>query len=75
MDFSLTIEQQLKVDAAKRMVESYVQPFLDANDRDRNLPKAAVLKIMEKAAGHESRRPVAVQGSENDPQQTLALRL
>ena len=51
MAFSLTTEQQLRVDAAKRMVENHIQPILDANDRDKGLPKAAVLKIMGKAAG------------------------
>jgi alkylation response protein AidB-like acyl-CoA dehydrogenase len=51
MDLSLTTEQQLRVGAAKRMVEDHIQPILDANDRDKDLPKAAVLKIMEKAAG------------------------
>jgi alkylation response protein AidB-like acyl-CoA dehydrogenase len=51
MDFSLTTEQQLRVDAAKRLVENHIQPILDAHDRDKGLPKAAVLKIMEKAAG------------------------
>lgn len=49
MDFSLTTEQQMMVDAAKRMVETQIQPILDANDRDKGLPKSAVLKIMEKA--------------------------
>lgn len=51
MDFSLTTAQQSRVDAAKRTVETDIQPILDANDSDKSLPKAAVLKIMEKAAG------------------------
>ena len=50
MDFSLTAEQQSRVDSVKRMVADHIQPILDANDRDKSLPKAAVLKIMEKAA-------------------------
>jgi alkylation response protein AidB-like acyl-CoA dehydrogenase len=50
MDFSLTTEQRSRVDAAKRMVENHVQPIIDANDRDKSLPKAAILQIMEKAA-------------------------
>ena len=49
MDFSLTTEQQMMVSAAKRMVETEIQPVLDANDRDKGLPKSAVLKIMSKA--------------------------
>ena len=50
MDFSFTTEQQMMVSAAKRMVETHIQPVLDANDLDNALPKAAILKIMEKAA-------------------------
>jgi alkylation response protein AidB-like acyl-CoA dehydrogenase len=50
MDFSLTTEQQMIVTAAKRMVETDIQPVLDANDRNKGLPKAAILKIMQKAA-------------------------
>ena len=50
MDFSLTTEQQMMVSAAKRMVETEIQPVLDANDRDKGLPKSAVLKIMAKAS-------------------------
>ena len=50
MDFSLTFEQQMLVDAARKMVETHIQPILDANDPDKALPKSAVLSIMEKAA-------------------------
>lgn len=50
MDFSLTFEQQMIVTAAKRMVETDIQPVLDANDRNKGLPKAAIMKMMEKAA-------------------------
>ena len=50
MDFSLTTEQQMMVNAARRMVETEIQPVLEANDRDKGLPKSAVLKIMAKAA-------------------------
>lgn len=50
MDFSLTSEQQMMVDAAKRLVATHIQPILDTNDRDKGLPKTAVLAIMEKAA-------------------------
>ncbi|OGA42801.1 MAG: hypothetical protein A3G24_23040 [Betaproteobacteria bacterium RIFCSPLOWO2_12_FULL_62_13] len=50
MDFSLTGEQQMMVDAAQRLVQKDIQPILDGNDRDKALPKSAILKIMEKAA-------------------------
>ena len=50
MDFSLSEEQQMMVDSARRMVEKHIQPILVANDRDKALPKDAILKIMAKAA-------------------------
>lgn len=50
MDFSLTYEQQMMVDAARKMVETQIQPVLDAHDSSKALPKQAVLRIMEKAA-------------------------
>ena len=50
MDFSLSEEQQMMVDSARRMVEKHIQPILTENDRDKPLPKAAILKIMAKAA-------------------------
>ncbi len=50
MDFSLSEEQQMMVDSARRMVEKHIQPILIENDRDKALPKAAILKIMAKAA-------------------------
>jgi len=50
MDFCLSEEQRMMVDAAKRLVEKHIQPILDAHDKDRALPKAAILRIMEKAA-------------------------
>ena len=50
MDFSLNEEQRMMVDAARRLVEKHIQPLLDANDKDRALPKPVILKIMEKAA-------------------------
>jgi len=40
----------MMVDSARRMVQKHIQPILDENDRDRGLPKAAVLKILAKAA-------------------------
>lgn len=50
MDLSLSEEQRMMVDAARRLVEKHIQPILDANDKDRALPKAAIHKIMERAA-------------------------
>jgi alkylation response protein AidB-like acyl-CoA dehydrogenase len=50
MDFSLSDEQQMMVDSAKRMVEKHIQPILAENDSDKPLPKNAILKIMAMAA-------------------------
>ncbi len=50
MDFSLSEEQRMMVDAARKLVDKHIQPILNANDRDRALPKPVILKIMEKAA-------------------------
>lgn len=50
MDFSLSETQSMLVDAARRLVEKHIQPILDANDKDRALPKPAILEIMAKAA-------------------------
>lgn len=50
MDFTLTDEQQMMVDSARRLVKKHIQPILDEHDRDKPLPKAAILKIMGKAA-------------------------
>jgi alkylation response protein AidB-like acyl-CoA dehydrogenase len=50
MDFNLTTEQQMIVQAAKRMVETDIQPELDRADKNRALPKPTILKIMAKAA-------------------------
>ena len=50
MDFSLSEEQRMMVDAARRLVEKHFQPILDANDKDRALPKTEILKVMAKAA-------------------------
>lgn len=50
MDLSLTVEQQMMIASAKRLVETEIDPVLDSHDRDKALPKAAILKIMKKAA-------------------------
>lgn len=50
MDFAPTAEQRMISDSARRMVETQIQPILDAHDRDKGLPKAAVLAILARAA-------------------------
>lgn len=50
MDFSLTEEQRMMVESARRLVEKHIQPILDSNDRDRPLPKTAILSILARAA-------------------------
>lgn len=50
MDLSLSEEQRMMVEAARRLVERHIQPILDANDKDRALPKTAILQIMLKAS-------------------------
>lgn len=50
MDFGLTFEQQALVNSARRMVETVIDPILNAHRPDHALPKSAVLQIMQKAA-------------------------
>jgi alkylation response protein AidB-like acyl-CoA dehydrogenase len=50
MDFALSEEQRMMVDAAQKMVEKHIQPILDANDKDAPLPKPEILKVMARAA-------------------------
>lgn len=50
MDFALSEEQSMMVDAAKRLVDKHIEPILASHDRDRALPKDAILKIMARAA-------------------------
>jgi alkylation response protein AidB-like acyl-CoA dehydrogenase len=45
MNFSLTEDQALMVDAAKRMVQTKIEPVLRAHPADKPLPKAAMLSI------------------------------
>ncbi|PVX70865.1 acyl-CoA dehydrogenase family protein [Paraburkholderia unamae] len=45
MNFSLTEDQALMVDAAKRMVQTKIDPVLRAHPADKPLPKAAMLDI------------------------------
>lgn len=50
MDFALSDDQQMMVDAARRLNEKFVQPLLDSHDKFKGLPKEAVLSVMQKAA-------------------------
>ena len=50
MDLSLSDDQKMMVEAARRLVERHIQPILDRNDKDRGLPKGEVLALLEKAA-------------------------
>jgi alkylation response protein AidB-like acyl-CoA dehydrogenase len=50
LDFALTDEQQMMVDAAQRVNEKFVQPLLDAHDKFKGLPKQAVLSVLQKAS-------------------------
>ena len=45
MNFSLTEDQALMVDAAKRMVQTKIDPVLRAHPADKPLPKAAMLQM------------------------------
>lgn len=45
MDFSLTDEQSIVQDSARSMVATEIAPILAAHDKDRPLPKEAMLKI------------------------------
>jgi len=45
MEFRLNEEQTLIRESARRMAERDIQPILDANDPDKSLPKADLLKI------------------------------
>ena len=50
MDFALSDDQQMMVDAARRLNEKFVQPLLAAHDPLKALPKDAVLSVLQKAA-------------------------
>ncbi|HAA93556.1 MAG TPA: hypothetical protein DCE33_13995, partial [Rhodospirillaceae bacterium] len=50
MDFDLTDEQRLIQESAKRMVETRIQPMLDAHSVDDPLPKPAMLEILQACA-------------------------
>jgi alkylation response protein AidB-like acyl-CoA dehydrogenase len=50
MDFALNDDQRMMVEAARRLNEKFIEPLLASHDRDKALPKAAVLSILEKVA-------------------------
>ena len=50
MDFSLTEDQAMLVDAAQRVSERYIQPLLASRDKKSPLSKEDVLDILSKAA-------------------------
>jgi len=50
MEFTLSSEQTMMVDAARRMVSDEIEPILAAHDRDKPLPKPAALAILGSAA-------------------------
>jgi len=50
VDFGLTDEQRMMVEAAQRMNERFVQPLLASHDKFKALPREAVLSVLQKAA-------------------------
>ncbi|ETF04681.1 hypothetical protein W822_02205 [Advenella kashmirensis W13003] len=50
MEFSLTEDQRMLIDAASNVSRKHIQPLLDARDKDRALEKNDVLDILSKAA-------------------------
>jgi len=51
MEFSLTAEQRMLVDSARRMVDREIRPLLQRNDPDIVLPKAETLQLMAGVSG------------------------
>lgn len=47
MDLALSEEQRMMVDAARRVADERFQPLLDTHDRQKPLPKAAVLQVLQ----------------------------
>lgn len=48
MDFALNEDQRMLVEAAQRLNDKFVAPLLAAHDRDRPLPREAVLSLLQK---------------------------
>lgn len=47
MDFELSEEQRLFQDSARKIAEKHIRPELESHDRNRPLPKEAVLRIFQ----------------------------
>jgi alkylation response protein AidB-like acyl-CoA dehydrogenase len=66
MDFALTSEQEMLRESARQMAARDFQPILNANDRDRALPKSEFLRIFKIVADQgiiAPRTPVDAGGS------------
>lgn len=50
MDLDLNEDQRMLVDAAKKLNERFVTPLLASHDRDKALPREAVLSLLQKLA-------------------------
>src|SRR5690606_35296936 len=50
MDFALTEDQRMLVDAASQVSKKHIQPLLESRDKDTALDKQDVLDILSKAA-------------------------
>lgn len=50
MDLDLNEDQRMLVDAAKKLNERFVMPLLAGHDRDKALPREAVLSLLQKLA-------------------------
>ena len=51
MNFALTSEQQMMVDACRRLVARELEPILAAHPKDRPLPKVAAQRVLKHLAG------------------------
>jgi alkylation response protein AidB-like acyl-CoA dehydrogenase len=66
MDFQLTSEQRMIQESARRMVERYIQPVLDKQDREKPLPKEVMRQLLQVCAAQgltSARVPQAVGGA------------
>jgi alkylation response protein AidB-like acyl-CoA dehydrogenase len=51
MDFGLNEDQQMMVDAARKLDDKFIQPLLNSHDKFKPLPKEAILSILQRVAG------------------------
>ncbi|KRA66660.1 MULTISPECIES: acyl-CoA dehydrogenase family protein [Rhizobium/Agrobacterium group] len=66
MNFELDEEQEILVESVRRMSADTLQPILDRHDKDKPLPKSAMLEIYEHLAGFgiaAARLPEELRGS------------